>query len=107
MPSTLFPTWTPQTRTTGGGQFTREQWALVDSETTNARHARLDEMRAVVAAAEREARPTVGMLRRALHRAAQVADRSLTHCTNSGALRAECDTCDHTRQLRELAALTV
>ncbi|MFK0159066.1 hypothetical protein ACIQVK_44230 [Streptomyces sp. NPDC090493] len=104
MSSTPFPIWTPQTRTNGAGHFTREQWAIVDSETVNERHARLQELRETVAAAEREGRATVRMLRAAVNRAAHVAERSLTFCTNSGMLRAECATCDHTRQLRELEA---
>ncbi|MFE4583003.1 hypothetical protein [Streptomyces chartreusis] len=104
MTSAPFPTWTPQSRTNGAGHFTREQWAIVDSETANARQARAGELRETVAAAEREGRATVRMLRNALNRAAYVAERALTYCTNSGMLRTECDTCDHTRQLRTMEA---
>ncbi|MFI7415280.1 hypothetical protein ACIBU0_42270 [Streptomyces sp. NPDC049627] len=103
MSRTPFPTWTPQTRTNGAGHFTREQWAIVDSETVNERQARVEELREAVAAAERDGRATVRMLHSALNRATHVAERALTYCTNSGMRRTECDTCDHTRQLRMMA----
>ncbi|MEV8344486.1 hypothetical protein [Streptomyces niveus] len=103
MSRTPFPTWTPQTRTNGAGHFTLEQWAIVDSKTVNERQARVEELRETVAAAERDGRATVGMLHRALNRAAHVAERALIYCTNSGMQRTECSTCDHTRQLRTMA----
>jgi hypothetical protein len=95
---TQMPVWTPAIRRTALG-LTREEWAVVDSEKVNERIARLAEMR------EAAARPgSFGPLARMADRLAETLRRNRTHCTNSGKLRTECDSCDHTRQLALLAA---
>lgn len=97
--TTAFPVWIPAERLTFTGLFTAEQQAIADSETVNSRLAAVEELRARLADAETEGRATAGMLRRSLARATNIVEHSLTHCTNSGALRTECTTCNHTRQL--------
>lgn len=96
------PTWTPEVRMTALG-LTREEWAVVDSETVNRRIGQLAELRGRLAGAEADGRPTAGMLRRSLVRLEETLERNTSRCTNSGALRTECTTCDHTRQLALLA----
>ncbi|MGR3875763.1 hypothetical protein ACUXZZ_45340 (plasmid) [Streptomyces graminifolii] len=98
------PTWTPTVRTNGLGHFTPEQWALEDSATANRRSAMAAELADAVAAAERDGRATLGMLRRSLVRAIASAERAQVYCTKSGALRTECTTCDHSRQLEMFGA---
>jgi hypothetical protein len=99
---TPLPVWTPQLRMTALG-FTAEQHAIVDSETANRRIAMVTELRDRAETAERDGSPTAGMLRTMLERAVASAQRAQTRCTNSGALRTDCTTCDHSRQLELLA----
>lgn len=101
---TPLPIWTPEVRMTALG-FTREQWAVKDSDTANRRIDLVAELRARAEEAERAGRPTAGMLRRALSRAVASAERAQTRCINSGLPRTECDTCDHRRQLALMTAL--
>ena len=91
------PVWTPEIRMTALG-LTREQWAIEDSETVNRRIGQLAELR------EAAARPgSFALLARSAARLEETLRRNQTHCTNSGMLRTECDTCDHAHQLALLA----
>ncbi|MFD8226881.1 hypothetical protein ACFV16_22220 [Streptomyces massasporeus] len=91
------PVWTPEVRMTALG-MTREQWAVVDSETVNRRISQLAELR------EAAARPgSFGSLARSAARLEETLRRNQARCTNSGMLRTACDTCDHSRQLALLA----
>lgn len=97
---TPLPEWTPTVRMTVLG-FTREQWAVIDSENVNRRIGILDELRA---AADRNAGPGGWTyFAGAVKRAERALLRAMTYCTNSGQLRTECTTCDHTRQLALMA----
>jgi hypothetical protein len=103
---TPLPVWTPEVRMAGGA-YTPEGWAALDSETANARIEHAKELREKADAAQARGSLTAGTLHALLGNAVLRAEHAQTHCTNSGQLRTECTTCDHTRQLALIARGTV
>jgi hypothetical protein len=99
------PVWNPERPTYGPGFLTREQWAVEDSLKVNERIRQLGELREAsdrLTATGRSGHMVISLDRMAA-RLEGTLERNRTHCTNSGMLRTECDTCDHTRQLTLMA----
>ncbi|MEV8544376.1 hypothetical protein [Streptomyces sp. NPDC051572] len=83
--------------------FTQQGWAQRDTATVNRRIDLLDEAFNRHRQAIEDDAPTAPMLGRAVAQLTLSVSRAMVRCTNSGAVRTECRTCDHTRQLAALA----
>lgn len=101
---TRFPAHSAEVVMTALG-FTRQGRAMQDTATVNGRIDLLDEAIVRHRRAIADGAPTAAMLGRAVERLTASASRAMVRCTNSGAVRTECRTCDHSRQHAALAAL--